>query len=524
MNIYPNPSTERNCIPLYINLSKRINKTLQSVIKFLSPVALPKKTTLVVLTAGIITLSCSKESSPSLPDEEMPAEFNSSTDRITIKHEFRAAWLTTVGNYDWPPKNSTPDVQISTLIGIIDMLKTLNFNVILFHIRPTSDAFYQSSLVPWSVYLTGTQGVYPGYDPLQVAIEAAHERGMELHAWLNPYRIGSTSVTLAANHPAVIHPSWCIVYNNNRYLDPGLPEVKDHLQDIVEEIIDNYDVDGIHFDDYFYPSGAKSTSNPFGFNDQATYNTYGAGLDLDAWREKNVDDMVRGVSQIVRSLKPEVVFGISPQGKHENSMTVYANSLTWMQNKWIDYLAPQIYWQIGHATADFATVIRYWNNNSFGVPVIPGLAAYKYGDSDYPAYTLSELANEVNMTRSFSSMSGNCWFRVAHVLGTSLSKYIQSSIYAYPSLIPKLGNYTGNVPSAPNVTLNDKTLNWAPVEEAEKYVVYELSRDGKTSNWTANAVQINNSTSYQGKSEKNYIVISVSGKEKSSYNGVKYVK
>ncbi len=482
---------------------------------------------LLIMVVSVFSFySCSKdEPGTEVPEEEeMPLRFDTAKDRITIKDEFRAAWLTTVGNYDWPPKGATSEAQQSALIQMIESLKSLNFNVILFHVRPTSDAFYQSSIVPWSAYLTGNQGQDPGFDPLQVVIDAAHQRGMELHAWLNPYRIGSTSVELAPSHPAVLHPEWSIVYNSNRYLDPGLPEVKRHLQDVVSEIIENYNVDGIHFDDYFYPSGAKSTANPFGFNDQHTYEMYGSGMTLDVWREKNVNDMVQAVSQTIRESEPGLVFGISPQGKHDNSMTVYANSLTWMQNKWIDYLAPQIYWQNGHPTADFSTVIRFWHNSSYGVPVIPGLAAYKYGDSQYPSYTLEELLYQVDITRSLSSMRGNCWFRVAHILGYSLSNYIKNSIYPYKSLVPKLGSSSAQSPSPPTVTLNNKILTWQTVPGADKYVVYELKRVGQTSEWFANAVQINSNTTFEGSRGKNYVVISVKEKERSNYQTVIFVE
>lgn len=451
-------------------------------------------------------------------------EYNSTKDVVLLKHEFRAAWLTTVGNYDWPPKNTTGEVQRAALISMIDRLKVLNFNVVLFQIRPSSDAFYKSQLVPWSMYLTGTQGLDPGFDPLAVAIQACHERGMELHAWLNPYRIGSTSNILASNHPAVIHPDWSIIFENNRYLNPGMPEVKAHLQDVIKEIINNYAVDGIHFDDYFYPAGAKSTTAPFGFNDKATFDKYGGTLSIDEWREKNVNDMVRDVNLMIKALNPKVVFGISPQGVQANSMTVYADATEWLQNKWLDYLAPQIYWQIGHPTADFNTVIRYWNTNSNGVPIIPGLAAYKYGDSAYPFYTLQEIQNEVNLGRTLSSVTGNCWFRVAYFQTNSLGTYIQSTIYPSPSLLPKLGGFSEPVPASPVTTLNQKTISWNAVSNAKLYAVYELVRDGNTSNWNAHSCQISTALSYTGLSGKNFLVIAINGKEKSGYDKVIYVQ
>lgn len=484
------------------------------------------KLLLLISFISLFAVSCSKDDNPKPEpeEEELPLEYNATTDNIILKHEFRAAWLTTVGNYDWPVKGASAEAQTASLISIIDQLKSLNFNVILFHVRPTSDAFYHSNLVPWSYYLTGTQGADPGFDPLEVAIEEAHKRGMEVHAWLNPYRIGSTSITLASNHPAVLHPEWAILYNGNRYLNPGLPAVKSHLRAVVTEIVQNYDVDGIHFDDYFYPSGAKSSTNPFGFDDQATYNTYGGSQTVDAWREANVDEMVQDIGNAVKTLKPKVLYGISPQGKQENSMTVYADAQSWLQQKWVDYLAPQIYWQIGHATADFSTVLSYWNSNANTIPIIPGLAAYKYGDPTYPAYTLNELLNEVNMGRSYASVYGNCWFRVVHIFNGPLSSYIRGTIYPYKSLIPKMGSDTSTpVPSAPVVSLNTKTLTWSAVNNATSYAVYELERNGKTKKWNANCKQIGTGLTYQGNSGKNYFVIAVNGREKSPNSNIIYI-
>jgi len=470
-------------------------------------------------------LSCSKDKKPEVdPVDEPSVQFNPSTDNIVLKHEFRAAWLTTVGNYDWPVKGASAASQSAALVSIIEQLKNLNFNVILFHVRPTSDAFYNSDLVPWSYYLTGTQGIDPGYDPLAVAIEEAHKRGMEVHAWLNPYRIGSTSITLASNHPAVLHPEWSIVYGSNRYLNPGLPAVKSHLKDVVTEIIQNYDVDGIHFDDYFYPSGAKSSSNPFGFNDQATYNTYGGGLTVDAWREANVDEMVQDIGNTVKTLNPKVIYGISPQGKQDNSMTVYADAQSWLQHKWVDYLSPQIYWQIGHPTADFSSVLSYWNSNANGIPIIPGLAAYKYGDPDYPAYTLVEFLNEVTLGRSYASVFGNCWFRVANIFNAALSSYVRGTLYPYKSLIPKLGSDTSTpIPAAPTASLSIKAVTWNTVTNATSYAVYELERIEKSVSWKANCKQIGTGTTYQGSSGKNYIVIAVNGREKSASSNVIFI-
>ena len=200
---------------------------------------------LIFLSTILYLPSCSKEPIPEGPGkpgeppvQEMPAEFNSATDNLVKKDEFRAAWLTTAWSLDWPQTATGATAQKALLISQLDKLKALNINVVLFQVRTSSDAFYTSSLVPWSHYLTGTQGVNPGYDPLLEAINAAHERGMELHAWLNPYRVGSDTQFFAANHPVHAHPDWYVVFNGVRYWNPGLPQVRDHISDIVREIVE----------------------------------------------------------------------------------------------------------------------------------------------------------------------------------------------------------------------------------------------------------------------------------------------
>ena len=262
---------------------------------------------------------------------------------VTDKKEIRAAWITTVGNYDWPTTKGVESSQKSELLVHLNRCQLFNFNAVILQIRPVADAFYPSALEPWSVYLTGTQGQDPGYDPLKFAIEESHKRGMEFHAWINPYRIGSTSAVLAASHPAVKNPSWIVTYNGNRYYNPGLPEVRVHLVVVVKDIVTHYNVDAIHFDDYFYPDGSKSITNPFGFDDKAAFDLHGNGKDVHIWRADNVNLMVSEVSQAIKIINPGVLFGISPAGRRENSLNLYADPFVWLDNKWVDYLAPQIY-------------------------------------------------------------------------------------------------------------------------------------------------------------------------------------
>jgi len=184
----------------------------------------------------------------------------------------RAAWVTTVYGLDWPAGTTGSTAQTSALINTIEKLKNLNINVIFFQAMSSCETMYASSILPWSRYLTGNYGQNPGYDPLAVAVQAAHERGIEIHAWLNPLRLGSSTITYPAGHPALLHPEWYCTYKGTRYWNAGIPEVRTYLQDVAKEILTKYDVDGIHFDDYFYPDGLKTT--PDTWDDAATYQQY----------------------------------------------------------------------------------------------------------------------------------------------------------------------------------------------------------------------------------------------------------
>lgn len=488
-----------------------------------------KKLLALFIIFGILIVSCSKEDIIDEPEEPtVSTRFNTTTDRVVLNHEFRAAWLTTAYKLDWPGSYTNATEQQNYLISLIDKIYGLNMNVVLFQAMTSSAAFYRSTILPWTDYLTGTQGQDPGYDPLQVAINAAHAKGMELHVWMNPLRVGSATGTYASNHPAVLHPTWYSTYAGVRYWNAGLPEVRQHLRNVVKEVIEKYDIDGIHFDDYFYPDGLKST--PGTWDDSQAFALYGNGLTLNQWRERNIDLMVQGIYDEVKANDNKVLFGISPSGQIANSLALYANPITWLTNKWVDYLAPQMYWQIGHATADFSGLASYWHANSSGVGIIPGIAAYRLGESGFP--NISEFLNEVKISRSYSTMRGNCWFRTEHITTQSqvgintisMSNYIKTSIYKYKSLVPKLGVISQSVPSVPSVTMNQTTLSWNDVANATEYAVYVLERDGTTSNWDASMVYKGTSKSYIGTSKKNYIVIALNGREKSTYQQVLYIQ
>lgn len=479
-----------------------------------------------------LVVSCTKEIIPPVgPKPDPPVNndpskiFNPATDNIVLNHELRAAWLTTAWGLDWPAGVTGAAAQKASLISLIDRLKGLNINLIYFQVRCSSDAFYKSLISPWSSYLTGTQGIDPGFDPLETAIEEAHKRGIELHAWMNPYRIGTTAQYYAPGHPALLHPEWYVTFDGSRYWNPGMPEVREHIKSVVKEVVDNYDVDGIHFDDYFYPSGAKSITDPYKFNDKAQFDLYNAGMTLDKWREYNIDELVKGVSQTIKASNDSLIFGISPSGRIENALALYANPVTWLQNGWVDYLAPQIYWEIGHSTADFDRLARYWSTNSHSRPIFPGVAAYKFADSQYPAYaSMTQFLNQVELCRSLPNIKGVCWYRTQNILGGSFASYLLSSIYPSMSLVPEIGTKTYAVPGTPVISNSSNTINWSATTSATHYAVYELKRRGTTGTWDALGRQTGSQTTFNASAQKNYMVIAVNGRKPSPASNVVYIQ
>ena len=385
-------------------------------------------------------------------------------DRVTDsimreKKEIRGVWLTTVNNSDWPKTKGNVKAQKKELIRMLNMCQNLNINAVILQIRPTADAFYSSSLEPWSYYLTGTQGKDPGYDPLKFAIEEVHKRGMEFHAWLNPYRIGWDSIPLAKNHVAVKNPSWLVKFKRNQYFNPGIPEVRQHLNAVIKDIVIKYNVDAIHFDDYFYPYGSK-VDDPFVFDDREAFAKFGEGKDITTWRSDNVNTMVQEVHQTVKSTNKEVLFGISPAGRRENSFALYADPFTWLENKWVDYLVPQIYWEFGHPVADFGTLADYWDANTMGVSMIIGIPAYRFKNPASPAFASPDMVGrQIDYTRSKNNVQGHFYFRTENLANPELNTYLKP-LYTYKSLIPEYGNQKFEPVASPIVKLKGKKITW----------------------------------------------------------------
>lgn len=383
---------------------------------------------------------------------------SSAQERILPKREFRAVWIATVKNIDYPDKPTADAVALQEQWRLmIKKFKEVGINALIVQVRPSSDAFYPSSLAPWSRFLTGKEGMapIPHFDPLQFMIEETHKNGMEFHAWLNPYRATTDldTTVLATNHIFYQHPDWIVKYGKRYYLNPALPQVRDHLTAVVNEVVGKYDVDAIHFDDYFYPYKVKGETFP----DSLEFVTLGPQFDnVGDWRRHNVDQLIQQISFQIKATKPHVKFGISPFGVWRNedidrtgSATragvtcyddLYADVLKWVKRGWIDYVAPQLYWHIGYAPADFATLVDWWSAHSFNTQLYIGHAAYKVGSNDEMAWhDPNELVNQLMRSRANYKSKGSVFYSAAsvnrNILGIrdSLKQY-----FKYPALVPEL--------------------------------------------------------------------------------------
>ncbi len=376
------------------------------------------------------------------------------------KREFRGVWIATVNNLDWPSDhNSSIETKKDELLNIINNLEKLNFNAIIFQIRPSADAFYISSTEPCSEYLTGKQGLRPeeDWDPLNFIIDECHKRGMELHAWMNPFRISQNlKKELSDKNVAVRHPEWTVTYDSKLFLDPGIPEVRNYLKDIVSEVVKKYDVDAIHFDDYFYPYPVLNTPFP----DTLSFKLYNRDYEdsnINNWRRENVDILVQELSSTIKEIKRELKFGISPFGVWQNYTDHYTGSVTnsgitnyndlyadvtkWLANGWIDYVMPQIYWEIGHPKADFITLANWWNENSFGKHVYVGHALYKLSDDKSMAWQSEyEMPEQVFISRKLDNVYGSAFFRLKYLDKNSknFTENLKKEIFKEKALLPQM--------------------------------------------------------------------------------------
>lgn len=351
------------------------------------------------------------------------------------RRQFRGMWLATVANRDWPARPGLPAAeQRASLLAFLDAAVERRLNAVVFQVRPTADALWPSPYEPWSEWLTGAQGRHPGWDPLGTAVREAHRRGLELHAWFNPYRVANHAdpTRLLPTHPARVHPDWVVPYGGKLYYNPGLPEVRRFVQDAMLDAVARYDIDAVHWDDYFYPYPVAGQV----FDDDAAYAAHGAGFpDRAAWRRNNIDLLVRETAARVKRLKPRVRFGISPFAVWRNRATdplgsdtragvqtyddLYADTRRWVREGWIDYLVPQVYWNIGFAAADYAKLVPWWADvvRGTGVRLYIGEALYKAGDPAQPApwQDPAELSRHLTLCADYPQVRGNVYFSAKEV-------------------------------------------------------------------------------------------------------------
>lgn len=412
------------------------------------------------------------------------------------KNEFRGVWIATVVNIDWP-KTSTDNVEKekADYLEILEAYKKLNYNAVIVQVRSVGDAIYPSEFAPWSRFLTGKEGLAPNpyYDTLAWMIEQAHNRGFEFHAWLNPYRatFDLNKNLLSPNHDLFKHPEWMIEYGGKYYYDPALPEVQAHLTKVVKEVVDNYDIDAVHFDDYFYPYAVPGKV----FNDNASYQKYGSGLSRADWRRANVSNFVHSISNTIKESKPWVQFGISPFGVWRNKSQdpkgsetqstsnyddLYADPMLWMDQKWIDYILPQLYWSMNNPRASYSKLVKWWSENSNNTAIYIGHATYKIrADGDKNWNYMTEIPTQIDFLRTFKNVSGSAYFSSKWFMGKNFDvvRHLEENQYKYPALpaaVPNLRHVIIDTPKVLEYSKDSIKYNFtfkSPLNTKVRYMV-----------------------------------------------------
>ncbi|MDF1612208.1 family 10 glycosylhydrolase [Stygiobacter electus] len=417
------------------------------------------------------------------------------------KREFRATWIASVTNIDWPSSRgqSVEDLKKS-LTDLLDAIKDANLNAVFFQVRPECDALYKSSIEPWSYWLTGTQGKAPAdnFDPLEFAIQEAHKRGIELHAWLNPYRARQASTyTRDANHISNTKPDWIMKFGNLWILNPGKPEVRNYNLQVVMDIVKRYDVDGIHFDDYFYPyppDNMASNASYNSYDDKDFANDPRGFTSKDDWRRDNVNILMKAISDSVHKIKPHIKFGISPFGIWKNGVpsgitgmdaynVIYADPIAWLKNGTVDYLIPQLYWKIG-GNQDYNKLMPWWADST------AKYGKHFYTGNIYGSFTNAELPNQLKANRNNSKTSGMVLFSAKHIPLNTLkfTDSLKNTYYKYPALVPSMDWKDKINPNAPTNLRWDKLagvrgdgLIWneptsaSDGDKAFMYAIYKLN-------------------------------------------------
>ena len=424
-----------------------------------------------------------------------------SSSSLHPKRQLRGEWIATVGNIDWPSQPGlSVEQQQQEYVQLLTEAHQTRLNAVFTQVRPTADAFYSSPYEPWSQWLSGTQGKDPGYDALKFLVTEAHQRNLEFHAWINPYRVSKqTDLTqLAPSHPARQHPDWVVRYGDQLYYNPGVPAARKFVAKAILDVVKRYDIDGVHIDDYFYPYPIAGQEFP----DESTFQTYRNGFtNKDDWRRNNVNLLVRELSERIFQIKPEVKFGISPFGIWRNKSSDpsgsdttglesydanYADTRTWIQNGWIDYIAPQLYWPIGYPPAAYDTLVSWWSNEVADTPVqlYIGQAAHKIGATTPSGWADPEqMPRHLQINRNSPAVRGDIYFRARSLRENPLSftQRLQDDFYRYPALIPVMPQRGGEPPRPVPVvhaaaTAAGVELDWGKPPGSPKATYYAIYR------------------------------------------------
>jgi uncharacterized lipoprotein YddW (UPF0748 family) len=421
----------------------------------------------------------------------------------TPQHQLRAEWIASVTNIDWPSRPGLSAAeQKAELLRWYDEAVALGLNSVVVQVRPTADAFWPSRYEPWSTWLTGKQGQDPGYDPLGFAVSEAHKRNLEFHAWFNPFRVSmNTDVdALVPTHPARVHPDWVVPYGGKLYYDPGQPQVQKFTVDAIMDAVRRYDIDAVHFDDYFYPYPVAGQT----FDDADTYAKYHGDFDNVAdWRRHNIDTVISGLSHAIRTAKPWVQFGVSPFAIWRNASTdpegsptqggvqtyddLYADTRKWVREGWLDYIAPQVYWNIGFAVADYAKLVPWWSDvvAGTGVNLYIGQANYKVADpaQQAPWQDPNEMSKHLTFNADYPQVGGDIYFSATQVRANKLDHMtiVERDHYQDPAIQPTPGRLAHAGPRSPVITSAARTdggvrLRWAARDHrSTSYAVYRLT-------------------------------------------------
>jgi uncharacterized lipoprotein YddW (UPF0748 family) len=452
---------------------------------------------LAVVVLAILLTTCKTTTTPKL---------KRSSQNVPPKRELRAVWIATVENIDWPSnRNLSPDQQRKEFIALIEAHKKTGINAVFVQVRAAADAFYGKGSEPWSEWLTGKQGKAPEpyYDPMEFMIEQCHDRGIEFHAWLNLNRVANkSSKTFATNNVGKLHPDWILSYDSYKLFNFGLPQVRDYITETTFNIVRNYDVDGIHFDDYFYPYTVAGQT----LKDDDAYKQYGQQFNKNNWRRNNIDVLIKQIADGIVAIKPFVKFGISPFGVWRNKKddktgsdtqagqtsydNLFADTKKWTKAGWIDYMMPQIYFSTQFDKVPFKTLTSWWLDNRNGRHLYIGQGAYRVGDpkqNDRAWGDGSEMANQMRFLRTQSGVNGSVFFSSKSLINNKLgfTDSLKAHFYQYPALPPTMA-WKDNVPPLPpqNLKIEDTpqnlTLAWktAPTakdgEKARYYAIYRF--------------------------------------------------